>query len=76
MTPEEIEGSTDVDALYTQLRAAKAFDDHRTVRLIEARMRDLAGHNTRSDDRQGKSIAVDAVNRARIRSAGESGGSA
>lgn len=58
MTPEQIESSTDVDALYTQLRAAKAFDDHTTVRLIEARMRELSGANTRADGR-GKRVAVD-----------------
>ena len=74
MTPQEIGSSTDVDALYSQLRASKAFGDQATVRLIEARMRDLAGHNTRSDDRQGKSIAADPAMIARIRSDHEGGG--
>lgn len=74
MTPNEITTTTDVDALWAQLQASKAFGDDVTVRLIEARMRDLAGHNTRSDDRQGKSIAADPVMIARIRSDHEGGG--
>ncbi len=58
MTPEEIAASDDVDELWTQLRAAKAFDDHATVRAIEARMRELSGANSRADGR-GSRVAVD-----------------
>lgn len=73
MAPNEIATSEDVDHLYTQLRAAKAFDDHATVRLIEARMRDLAGHNTRSDERRGRAVAADGAALARFQSACEAG---
>ncbi len=57
MTPEQIESSTDIDTLYTHLQAAKESDDHTTVRLIEARMRELSGANTRADGR-GKRVAM------------------
>lgn len=65
MTPEEIAASDDVDELYTHLRAAKAFDDHVTVRAIEARMRELSGANTRADGRGGR-VAVDGAEVARV----------
>lgn len=58
MTPEQIESSTDIDTLYTHLQAAKESDDDTTVRLIEARMRELSGANTRADER-GKRVAMD-----------------
>lgn len=58
MTPEEIAASEDVDELWTQLRAAKAFDDVAAVRAIEARMRELSGANSRTDGR-GSRVAVD-----------------
>lgn len=77
MSPEEIAASEDVDELYAQLKAAKAFDDHATVRLIEARMRELAGANTRADG-QGKRVDVDerkaqdVINKANMGGAGAS----
>lgn len=65
MTPEEIAASDDVDELWTQLRAAKAFDDPVTVRAIEARMRELSGANDRADGR-GSRVAVDDAAAGRI----------
>ena len=76
MTPEEIDASDDVGELYAQLQAAKAFGNEPRVRLLQRRMRDLAGQNTKSDDRRGKSVAADPAAIARIRSDGEAGGGA
>lgn len=67
MTPEQIEASTDASALFEALRSAKDADDKKLVRQIEARMRELAGHNSRHDATAGKSIAADpgAIDRLR-----------
>lgn len=73
MTPEEIAVSDDVDELYTQLKAARVFDDHVSVRLIEARMRQLAGANTKAAGR-GKRVAVDEAQAGRVRNRANLGG--
>lgn len=75
MTPEEIAASDDVDELWTQLRAAKAFGDNDTVRAIEARMRELSGANSRTGGR-GSRVAVDdaAAERVNARSRWSGGG--
>lgn len=58
MTAEQFTSSDDVDLLYSQLQAARKSGDRPTVRRIEARMRELAGANTRADGR-GSRVAVD-----------------
>lgn len=75
MTPEEIAASDDVDELWTQLRAAKAFGDDATVRAIEARMRELSEATSRTDRRSGR-VAVDdaAAERVNIRARWSGGG--
>lgn len=69
--------STDADVVYTQLRATKAFDDHATIRLIEARMAELSGANTRANGRR-KGVAVDTgptqPMKARLEQANRGGG--
>ncbi len=47
MTPEEIAFTSDVHELWDALVAAKEADDHDQVQLIEERMRELGGYNTR-----------------------------
>lgn len=76
MTHDEITATTDVSLLYDRLQAARAADDQDTVRRVERRLRDLAGHNTRTDHRGGKAIAADPAAIARIRNDTEGGGGA